>query len=179
MRHPWVGIDEHTPVHDLADPVIPEPPRGGEGDGAPCFACRDDVPAGREVLRTDHFRVHAISDIAFPGACMVVANRHVDGLSAMTADELAAFGPLLARVSRALEERPAGAPGFGDGRVGRVHVHLWNDGGAHFHAWMLPRPLGYLDLRGSVLVEWEETLPRATEAEVLAAAEDLRSRLQA
>lgn len=40
------------------------------------------------------------------------------------------------------------------------------------------RPLGYLDLRGSVLVEWEEVLPRATEEEVLAAAADLRSRLQ-
>jgi diadenosine tetraphosphate (Ap4A) HIT family hydrolase len=109
---------------------------------------------------------------------MVVANRHVDGLSGMTPEELAALGPVLARVSRALEERPEGAPGFGDGRVGRVHVHLWNDGGAHFHAWLLPRPLGYLDLRGSVLVEWEETLPRATEATVLAAAADLRSRLQ-
>jgi hypothetical protein len=45
--------------------------------------------------------------------------------------------------------------------------------------WFFPRPLGYLDLRGSFLVEWEERLPRASADEVLAAAADLRSRLQA
>lgn len=178
MRHPWVGIEDGSPVHELAAPVIPEPPRNGEGDGGRCDACADDFPPERLVHRDEHFRVFALKDTAFAGACMLVANRHVDGLTGMSADELDALGPLAARISRALEDRPAGAPGFGDGRVGRVHAHLWNDGGAHFHMWFFPRPLGYLDLRGSVLVEWEETLPRATEEQVLAAAADLRSRLQ-
>jgi diadenosine tetraphosphate (Ap4A) HIT family hydrolase len=176
MRHPWVGIDESSPVHELAAPVVPEPPRNGEG-GTECGACLDDVPQERRVYRDELVRVHALGDIAFAGACMIVSQRHVDGLTGLNDAELAALGPLAARVSKALEERPAGAPGFGDGRVARVHGHLWNDGGAHFHMWLIPRPLGYLDLRGSVLVEWEETLPRASEAEVVAAAADLRSRL--
>jgi diadenosine tetraphosphate (Ap4A) HIT family hydrolase len=178
MRHPWVGIGEGSPVHELAAPVVPEPPRSGEGDGGPCFACLDDVPAERVVHRDELWRVFVLDDIAFAGACMLVSQRHADGLSGLDAAELASLGPLAARITKALEDRPAGAPGFGDGRVGRVHAHLWNDGGAHFHMWFLPRPLGYLDLRGSALVEWEEVLPRATEQEVLAAAADLRSRLQ-
>jgi diadenosine tetraphosphate (Ap4A) HIT family hydrolase len=178
VRHPWIGIDESSSVHELAAPVVPEPPRNGEGDGGACGACKDDVPKEREVYRDHLWRVFVLKDIAFPGACMLVPHRHVDGVSGLDAEEAASFGPMVARLSKALEDRPLGAPGFGDGRVARVHGHLWNDGGAHLHMWFLPRPLGYLDLRGSVLVEWEETLPRATEEEVLAAAEDLRSRLQ-
>ncbi|HUR15100.1 MAG TPA: hypothetical protein VM097_11485 [Mycobacteriales bacterium] len=172
-----MGVDESSPVHELAAPVLPEPPRNGEGDGGQCGACLDDVPAERVVHRDRLWRVFALKDIAFAGACMIVSQRHADGLSGLDGEELATLGPLAARISKALEDRPAGAPGFGDGRVARVHGHLWNDGGAHFHMWLIPRPLGYLDLRGSVLVEWEETLPRATEEQVLAAAADLRSRL--
>lgn len=177
MRHPWVGIDENSPVHQLAAPVIPEPPRNGEGDGGECMACRDDTPEELVVYRDDLWRVRVLQDMAFAGTCMLVPNRHVDGVSGLNAEELAAFGPIVARISRALEDRPLGAPGFGDGRVARVHGHLWNDGGAHLHMWFFPRPLGYLDLRGSVLVEWEETLPRASEEDIRAAAADLRSRL--
>jgi diadenosine tetraphosphate (Ap4A) HIT family hydrolase len=177
VTHPWVGVDDDTPLKELSPPVVPEPPRNGEG-GTECFACRDDVPSEREVHRDEHFRVHVLDDIAFAGTCMLVSHRHVDGLGGLSQDELSALGPLAARITRALEERPAGSPGYGDGRVARVHSHLWNDGGAHFHMWFFPRPLGYLDLRGSFLVEWEERLPRASADEVLAAAADLRSRLQ-
>jgi diadenosine tetraphosphate (Ap4A) HIT family hydrolase len=179
MTHPWVGIDDDSAVKELGEPVVPEPPRNGEGDNVPCGACLDDVPQERRVYRDELWRVHAVQDFALAGTCIVVSNRHVDGLTGLNDAELASFGPLLARISGALEQRPAGAPGFGDGRVGRVHAHLWNDGGAHFHAWLVPRPLGYLDMRGSFLVEWAEGLPQATSEEVAAAAADLRSRLQA
>jgi diadenosine tetraphosphate (Ap4A) HIT family hydrolase len=177
MTHPWVGIDDDSPVKELSAPVVPEPARSGEG-GRDCFACRDDIPPEQEVWRDEHFRVYAMDGVAFAGTCMLVALRHADGLSGLDEQELTALGPLAARVSRALEERPAGPVGYGDGRVGRVHAHLWNDGGAHFHMWFFPRPLGYLDLRGSFLVEWEERLPRASREQVLAAAADLRSRLR-
>jgi diadenosine tetraphosphate (Ap4A) HIT family hydrolase len=176
VTHPWVGIEDDSPVRELAPPVVPEPPRNGEGD-QPCNACLDDVPEERRVYRDHLWRVHAIEGFALAGTCLVVSNRHVDGLSGLDEEELASLGPLLARVGRALEGRPAGGPGFGDGRVARVHAHLWNDGGAHFHAWLIPRPLGYLDMRGSYLVEWAEGLPPASAEEVAAAAADLRSRL--
>jgi diadenosine tetraphosphate (Ap4A) HIT family hydrolase len=175
MRHPWIGIDEQSPVHELDAPVIPEPPRNGEG-GLDCEACGRE-PDDYEVYRDGLWRVRALSQIAFAGACMLVPLRHAEGVTGLNAEELATFGPMVAMISQALMDRPAGAPGFGDGRVGRVHGHLWNDGGAHLHMWLIPRPLGYLDLRGSVLVEWEETLPQATEEQVLAAAADLRTRI--
>lgn len=177
MRHPWVGIDENSPVHELAAPVIPEPDRWGEGDKPECDACGQVDGHPREVFADDLWRVTVLADTAFAGTCMLKPKRHVDGVAGLNPAELATYGPMVARISQALLDRPAGAPGFGDGRVGRVHSHLWNDGGAHLHQWFFPRPLGYLDLLGSVLVEWEETLPRVTEQDILGAAADLRSRL--
>ena len=43
--------------------------------------------------------------------------------------------------------------------VGRVHLYRWGDGGAHFHVWLLPRPLGMLDAMGHYLPLWEDVLP--------------------
>ncbi len=177
QRHPWVGVDEGTvEVRTLRNPVIPEPSRHGEGDKPECRACTRE-PDELEVYRDDLWRVKVLSDTAFAGTCMLMPVRHADGVHGLDAAELATYGPMVANVTRALLDRPQGGPGFGDGRVGRVHSHLWNDGGAHLHQWFFPRPLGYLDLLGSTLVEWEETLPRAGEEQVRAAAHDLRSRL--
>ncbi len=60
---------------------------------------------------------------------------------------------------------------MGLGDVARVHVNRWGDGGAHFHLWFMPRPLGMLQLRGSMLPMWLELLPNldeVTATEVLA-----------
>lgn len=177
MRHPWVGVEEGlVPTHPLADPVIPEPSRHGEVDKPECDACTKE-PDELEVYSDELWTVRVLPDQAFAGTCMLKPKRHVDGVQGLNEPELAAYGPMVARISRALLDRPQGPVGFGDGRVGRVHSHLWNDGGAHLHQWFFPRPLGYLDLLGSVLVEWEETLPRATEEQIMAAGQDLRGRL--
>ncbi len=177
MRHPWVGVDEGTvPTHSLAEPVIPEPSRHGEGDRPGCSACTRE-PDELEVYRDDLWRVGVLGERAFVGTCMLVPLRHCDGVNGLNNAELATYGPMVAAITRALMERPQGTVGFGDGRVGRVHSHLWNDGGAHLHQWFFPRPLGYLDLLGSVLVEWEEVLPPASPEQILAGAVDLRSRL--
>jgi diadenosine tetraphosphate (Ap4A) HIT family hydrolase len=175
-RHPWVGVDEETlEVRALRDPVVPEPARHGEGDRPECGSCARE-PDELEVYRDDMWRVAALRDTAFPGTVMLSPLRHCDGVRGLNPAELASYGPMVARVERALMELPAEL-GFRGAAVGRVHSHLWNDGGAHLHQWFFPRPLGYLDLLGSVLVEWEEVLPRATEAQTLAAAADLRGRL--
>ena len=52
------------------------------------------------------------------------------------------------------------------GNVGRVHVYRWGDGGAHFHVWFVPRPLGRLDMSGHHLMAWEDAMPPATEDEI-------------
>ena len=130
------------------------------------------------VYEDDLWRVRALHrDMTFPGSAMLESVRHAKGIADLRPDEAAGFGVMCRRVTQALLDRPAGAPGYGDGRVGRVHMHFWGDGAEHFHVWFFPRPLGYLDLRGSYLVEWEELLSPASEAELLAGAADLRGRL--
>ena len=177
MTHPWIGADENTlPLKQLSPPVLPEPPLGGV-DGIDCDACGRAVD-NWTVYEDDTWRVRALRrDITFPGTAMLESVRHAKGVADLTPEEAAGFGTMCQRVSQALLSRPAGGPGYGDGRVGRVHMHFWGDGGEHFHVWFFPRPLGYLDLRGSYLVEWEELLPSASEEDLLAGADDLRVRL--
>lgn len=177
MTHPWIGADEDSLARkELSPPVIPEPPLSGEG-GIDCGACQRPADDWT-VYEDDRWRVRALHrDMTFPGSAMIESVRHAKGIGDLTTEEAAGFGVMCQRVSQALLARPAGAPGYGDGRVGRVHMHFWGDGAEHFHVWFFPRPLGYLDLRGSYLVEWEELLPPASEHELRAAAADLRSRL--
>jgi hypothetical protein len=53
------------------------------------------------------------------------------------------------------------------GDVGRVHLYRWGDGGAHFHVWFVPRPLGRLDMSGAYLMAWEDTLEPAAEEQIV------------
>ena len=53
--------------------------------------------------------------------------------------------------------------------VRRVHLYRWGDGGAHFHVWLLPRPLGMMEATGPFLPLWEDTLPSIDDAECRAA----------
>ena len=180
MTHPWVGADENElPRKELSPPVEDEPPLHGAG-GVGCEACeaRDQQPDEWTVYEDALWRVRALHrDMTFPGSAMLTSVRHANGIAELTPEEAATFGPMCQRITTALLSREAGSPGYGDGRVGRVHMHFWGDGGEHFHVWFFPRPYGYLDLRGSYLVEWEELLPPAPEQELLAAAADLRARL--
>jgi hypothetical protein len=68
----------------------------------------------------------------------------------MPPEELTEVGLITARVERAA---------MGLGEIGRVHVNRWGDGGGHFHLWFMPRPLGRLQLRGSMLPMWMDVLP--------------------
>jgi diadenosine tetraphosphate (Ap4A) HIT family hydrolase len=61
-----------------------------------------------------------------------------------------ALGPTIQRVERAMLTLPG---------TGRVHVNKWGDGGAHLHIWLVARPAGMMQLRGSCLVEWNDILP--------------------
>lgn len=59
------------------------------------------------------------------------------------------------------------------GGVARVHLYRWGDGGAHFHVWFLPRPLGMLEARGMMLPVWEDVLPNVPDAELAQAAQQV------
>ena len=89
---------------------------------------------------------------------MWLASRaHFDSVADMPADVAATFAGVCGRVERAV---------LALGDVGRVHLYRWGDGGAHFHVWFVPRPLGRLDMSGPQLMAWEATLPPATEEQI-------------
>jgi len=71
------------------------------------------------------------------------------------------FARVVARTERAI---------LALGDVGRVHLYRWGDGGAHFHVWLLPRPLGMLEAEGMMLPLWEDALPNVPDEELAAAA---------
>ena len=62
------------------------------------------------------------------------------------------------------------------GDVGRVHLYRWGDGGAHFHVWLLPRPLGMVEAAGMMLPLWEDALPNVPDEELTAAAQRVADR---
>jgi diadenosine tetraphosphate (Ap4A) HIT family hydrolase len=139
--------------------VVPEPPRRGEPGGEPCAICTGTT---RPALWGDeHFTVHPPSGSGLPGTLWLASRVHADSFGDLPPDVAAAFGPLVARVERAML---ATLP-----EVGRVHLYRWGDGGAHFHVWLLPRPLGMLEAMGPYLPLWEDVLPRVPDDESEAA----------
>lgn len=61
------------------------------------------------------------------------------------------LGRLVVRITWAVESLEA---------IGRVPVNKWGDGGSHLHVFLLGRPAGLAQLRGSNLATWEEMFPR-------------------
>ena len=80
----------------------------------------------------------------------------------------AELGPLTARIERAI---------LSLGGIARVHVLRYGDGGEHFHLWFLPRPLGALQLRGSMLPVWMDVMPKIPEAQAKAAVDRIAAAL--
>ena len=101
------------------------------------------------------------STAALPGTVWLATREHVDSFVDLP-DALAAdFGRIVARVERAI---------LSLGGVARVHLYRYGDGGAHFHVWFMPRPLGMIEARGTVLPIWEDVLPKVPDEELLEAA---------
>jgi diadenosine tetraphosphate (Ap4A) HIT family hydrolase len=124
--------------------------------------------ATEAVWSDAHFTMHPPVGGSLPGTVWVASTEHVDSFCDLSPAAAAAFGPMVARVERAILAR---------GDVGRVHLYRWGDGGALFHVWFLPRPLGMLEANGAMLPLWEDVLPNVTDDELLAAARDIADRM--
>jgi diadenosine tetraphosphate (Ap4A) HIT family hydrolase len=158
---------EPLTVREPAARVVPEPPRRGEPGGEPCAICTSRTTPG--LWGDDHFTLHAPVGSSLPGSLWLASRVHADSFSDLPPEVAAAFGPLVARVERAmLTALP---------EVGRVHLYRWGDGGAHFHVWMLPRPLGMLDAMGHFLPLWEDVLPNVPDDHARAAVEKVAAAL--
>jgi len=153
----------------LAPPVIPEPPRRGDPGGEPCSVCPgDDGP--ETIWSDDHWILNHGVQTSLAGAVWLTTRTHVDSFTDLN-DELARdFGVLAGRIDRALLALPD---------VARVHVYRWGDGGAHFHVWFLPRPLGMLQAQKMMLPLWEELLPEASAPAIAEAKRHIAEHLRA
>lgn len=150
---------EPLTVRELGERVIPEPPRRGEPGGEPCAICEADVT--NAVWSDEHWTLHPPVNASLPGTVWLASRVHADSFSDLPEAVAATFGPLAARVERAI---------LSLGDVGRVHLYRWGDGGAHFHVWFIPRPLGMLEATGAMLPLWEDVLPSVPDDEADAAA---------
>jgi diadenosine tetraphosphate (Ap4A) HIT family hydrolase len=134
---------------------VPEPPRRGEAGGPPCRICSGETTSA--VWSDDNWTLHPPVGGSLPGAVWIASREHVDSFSDLPEHLAADFGRVVARAERAILT-------LGD--VGRVHVYRWGDGGAHFHVWLIPRPLGMLEATGMYLPLWEDALPNVSNEEL-------------
>jgi hypothetical protein len=149
-------------VKRVDDPVVPEPARSGES-GVNCGSCA--AGTDRAIWADDRWKIVAPEPMAFPVLLLCpIAHHDLADLPASYAVEL---GPLLMRVELALHSL---------GGVGRVHMYRVGDGAEHLHLWFFARPEGLLQVRGSSLSDWSDTLPPMPEQEWRA---ELRSVAQA
>lgn len=160
---PFEGDVRVTP---LQEPVLPEPPRGGEG-GAACSSCDSGVDG---ALWTDGaWKLIAPREPCSIPIVLLLPLEHLDQeeLPEALARDL---GWLQVRVSRALMSL---------GGVGRVHVMKVGDGARHLHWWFFARPEGVLQLRGSSLSDWSDCIPPMPQDEWDAVMRDLAAAVAA
>jgi len=142
---PW-AFDEVS-MRPLEEFLVPEAPRGGEVDPSTCRTCE---PHPNVIWQDDLWQVSAgweAGGLPFLGA---IAPREHWLLENAPHDVLAAYGPLMQRISNAVKRIPG---------VARCHFARWNDGSAHLHLWALARPAGMMQGRGAGLAFWDEILP--------------------
>ena len=135
-------------VKPLDPPVLPEPPRAGEG-GQGCWRCEQ---SDEGVVWSDERWVLTgfAEPLGLPFAAMLMPRAHLD-LGDLDDQHAADLGRMVVLIARAVESLAS---------VGRVHVNKWGDGGAHLHVFLLGRPARLVQLRGSNLALWEEMFPR-------------------
>jgi diadenosine tetraphosphate (Ap4A) HIT family hydrolase len=134
-----------------------------------CFICRKNAgleapPPGGYIYEDAHWKVgHAPAHVVGLGTLVVESARHYLDPADMTPDEAASFGPLLAKLYRALK---------GETDAERVYSAWFMEGAPHFHAWLVPRYPGG-EVRGPALLDQS----RCDEAQAAQLAGALRKRL--
>jgi diadenosine tetraphosphate (Ap4A) HIT family hydrolase len=159
---------EPLTVIDPAELVVPEPPRRGEEGGSPCFPCSADSDSNL-IWSDAHWTLHDPGQTSLPGSVWLASRAHIDSFADMPAELGTTLADVCGRVERAI---------LALGDVGRVHVYRWGDGGAHFHLWFVPRPLGRLDMSGPHLMAWEDAMPPANEPQIAEAGRRIAAALQ-
>jgi len=145
---------------------IPEAPRRGEPGGPPCAICSMEVTAA--VWSDENWTLHPPMGGSLPGTVWLASRVHVDSFRDLPESLARDFGPVAARVEKAI---------LSLGGTARVHLYRWGDGGAHFHVWFLPRPLGMVEAAGMMLPLWEDVLPNVPDEDLAIAAKKVAARM--
>src|ERR1700722_7198758 len=140
--------------------VIPEPPRRGEPGGEPCGICSGFATSA--VWSDANWSLHPPVQGSLLGAVWLASKEHVDSFKDLSEAAAADFVRVVANVERGI---------LSLGGVARVHLYRWGDGAAHFHVWMLPRPLGMLEANGMMLPLWEDAMPNVSDEDLRSAAD--------
>jgi diadenosine tetraphosphate (Ap4A) HIT family hydrolase len=132
-----------------------------------CLACEVASgrvrPSGGTIYEDDFWQLaHSVSPVQLDGWLVLVSKRHVTDVGALTADEAAALGPIVARASAALQS-VLGAERVYVCSLGREpHLHV------HFH--FVPRRPGMPEAPLDVFAAmWSEQSPWACGDEKAAA----------
>lgn len=158
----WPFADRLETVRDLERPGD-EPPRNGV-DAEDCFICAADREDDRDYLawRDEHWMLGTPREpVALPLVAFLMPRRHAD-LADLDPESAARMGPAMVAVEQAATDVLD---------VPRIQVLRIGDGSAHLHWWLIARPTGMTQLRGSFLPLWDDVLPTRPREELRA---DLR-----
>jgi len=167
MQFMTLPYEEPLTVRQPGPRVIPEPPRRGEPGGEPCGICGGHATSA--VWSDDLWSLHPPVQSSLPGTVWLASREHADSFADLSPEAAEDFGRIAGAIERAI---------LSLGDVGRVHLYRWGDGGAHFHVWFLPRPLGMLEARNMMLPLWEDVLPNVSDEESREAAERVAAALE-
>jgi diadenosine tetraphosphate (Ap4A) HIT family hydrolase len=144
-----------------------EPPRPGESEEG-CVEC---TATDADFIWVDaSWRLKLRQPSPLRGLVLLYTRSHYDSFAGLPVQLLAQFGPLVARIERAI---------LSIGEIGRVQVSRSGDGHGHFHVWFYPRPLGQLQLRGALLPMWSLLLEPLPDLEVQTAGKRIAGELNA
>ena len=153
---PMFPFEGEFRIRELGEPMAQELARGGEA-GQPCRAC-EPPPEDRLLWSNARWRITTIPPSINPVGLFLETNEHLD-FQDFDDDIAAEYGVLSRHLEAAIRSLPA---------VGRVHIHRWGDGSAHFHVWFQGRPARQLELCGWGNVLWAQLLPALPKPEIQA-----------
>jgi hypothetical protein len=133
-------------VKSLGEPMVDELVRDGEAPDRPCRSCGAEADV---MWRNERWKITRMSPTANPVGVFLETIEHLD-LADFDDATAAEYGVLTRHLEAAIRSLES---------VGRVHIHRWGDGSAHFHVWFQGRPARQLEFYGWGNVLWTQLVP--------------------